>query len=150
MSLAEQFKQGAIDFARRKVPYQHRGTSGFGCDCTGLIIALARRAGFMKRYTLRFYEPDWNMHARGPEYVANDLLLIADEVPKSEARPGDIVAFRFGKRLAHTGILIENNLFIHAIAGIGRVSISALHGTQWSKRWSKAYRLNEDKMAKFS
>lgn len=149
MSLAEQFREGAIEFARRKVPYQHRGASAFGCDCTGLIIALARRVGFMKRYELRFYEPDWNIH-RGPEHVADNLLLIGDEIPKSEAMPGDIVAFRFGKRLAHTGILIEDNLFVHALAGKGIVSISALHGRKWNTRWAKAYRLNEEKMAKFS
>jgi len=127
-----------------KVPYQHRGTTRNGCDCTGLIIGVLKELGYLKNYKLRIYSPDWNLHSKADNYIVEEVSRFANEVPKPEA--GDLVLFYFGKCVAHVGIMIENELFVHCYRKSKRCIASSLWNSKWAKRIHSFYRLNENKL----
>jgi len=126
------------------VPYEHRGTTRNGCDCTGLIIGALKELGYMKNYKLRYYSRDWNLHAKAGNYIIDDLSLVANEIEKPDT--GDLVLFHFGRCIAHAGVVIENNLFVHCHRTAKKVCVSSLYNSPWTKRISKFYRLNESKL----
>ena len=126
-----------------KVPYQHRGASRRGCDCTGLVIGILRELGYLKEYVIRKYPQDWNLHAMADNYILEELSKFAVAVESPEI--GDLVLFYFGKCVAHVGIVIENGLFIHCYRK-SRCKTSKLHKSQWTNRVFGYYRLNEDKL----
>lgn len=128
------------------VVYQHRGTTRRGCDCTGLLVGIAQELGLLKNYKLRSYSFDWNLHAGAGNYIVEELKRYSNEIPKSETRVGDILIFRFGKCLAHAGILVAKGLFVHSIAKAKVCKYSVLKNSIWSTRWAKTFRLDERKM----
>jgi len=127
-----------------KVPYQHRGTTRNGCDCTGLIIGALREMGYLKNYKLRIYPHDWNLHAKADNYIVEEISKFADKVIWPDI--GDIVLFHFGKCIAHVGVIIEDGLFIHCNRTSKQCKVSKLGNSQWGKRVACFYRLNEDKL----
>jgi cell wall-associated NlpC family hydrolase len=126
------------------VQYEHRGTTRNGCDCTGLIIGALRELGYLKNYKLRSYPPDWNLHSKADNYIVEELSQFANEITKPSA--GDLVLFYFGRCIAHVGVIIENDLFIHCYRTGRKVKVSSLWKSQWTKRIASFYRLNEDKL----
>jgi len=126
------------------VRYEHRGASRNGCDCTGLIIGALREMGYLKNYKLRSYPPDWNLHAKADNYIVDELSKFGDEIAKPDI--GDLVLFYFGRCVAHVGVIIENNLFVHCHRKSKKVVVSSLYSSQWTRRISGFYRLNEDKL----
>jgi len=127
-----------------KVPYEHRGTSRNGCDCTGLIIGALRELGYLKNYKLRSYPPDWNLHAKADDYITEEINKVADKVANPDI--GDLVLFYIGRCVAHVGVIIENGLFIHCHKKSKTCIVSSLWNSQWTKRISGFYRLNWSKL----
>lgn len=127
-----------------KVQYEHRGTTRNGCDCTGLIIGALRELGYLKNYKLRSYPLDWNLHAKADNYIVEELIKYSHQVTKPDI--GDLVLFSFGRCVAHAGVMIENNLFVHCYLTSKRCTISSLKNSPWTKRISGFYRLEEDKL----
>ena len=127
-----------------KVQYEHRGTTRNGCDCTGLIIGALREMDYLRDYKLRNYPLDWNLHAKADDYITEEVERFADKV--EEPYMGDLVLFYFGKCIAHVGVIIENGLFIHCHQAARKCTASSLWNSQWTKRISGFYRLNEDKL----
>lgn len=127
-----------------KVQYEHRGTTRNGCDCTGLIIGALRELGYLKNYELRKYPPDWNLHAKADNYITEEVSKVADKVMKPDI--GDLVLFHIGKCVAHVGVIIEKGLFVHCHRKGKKCGVSSLWNSQWTKRISSFYRLNEDKL----
>lgn len=134
------------------VKYRHRGTTMRGCDCTGLIIGVCRKLGYLGRYDLRMYPEDWNLHAGAGNYICEELDKVGNEIPKNSACDGDIAIFRFGKCLAHAGIIVDikKRLMIHSFLTAKKCKYAILRNSLWSKRWEKSYRLDNEKMAKYS
>lgn len=128
------------------VRYQHRGITRKGCDCTGLVIGILQELGYMKNYKLRIYPPDWNLHAFADDHIVKEVEKVADKIVKPDI--GDLVLFYFGKCVAHIGIIIENGLFIHCHRSSKKCVVSSLHNSQWTKRISGYYRLNEGRLNK--
>jgi cell wall-associated NlpC family hydrolase len=128
----------------RGVPYQHRGTTRAGCDCTGLIIGVLKELGYLKWYVLRKYAKDWNLHAGADDYLVREISKIADPVMFGTA--GDIILFRFGRCTAHAGIVIDNGLFIHNHVNARKCTIGKLSNSPWSKRIAGYYRIREDRL----
>jgi cell wall-associated NlpC family hydrolase len=131
------------------VKYQHRGTSGEGVDCTGLLIAIAKDLGYLADYQLRPYPPDWNLHSGADDYLLDELDKFADRIGKPDAVRGDIAVIYFGRCPAHAGILTAGwpaPQMIHAHSAAGRVRVAMLKGSPWSRRWYRTYRLNEEKL----
>jgi len=134
------------------VPYQHRGTTRRGCDCTGLLIGVARELGYLKIYQLRKYPPDWNLHGMADDYIAEQLGRLADPIAKSQADAGDIVIMHFGACISHCGILVnkQKKLIVHCYRTTGKVTKCILKNSSLASRWTGTYRLNEQKLATFS
>ena len=144
-NVGEQF---ALEIEKwEEVKYQHRGSTLQGCDCTGLIIGAIRNLGYMKDYALRIYQPDWNLHNGAGDYIVKELLLVCDEITKSEVRRGDIIVFQVAKCIDHVGVVIRDSLFIHQFVKAGKVKYGKLKDSQWSRRWKRVFRLNENKLS---
>lgn len=134
----------AKEWEKLHVRYEHRGTSRRGCDCTGLIIGALQEMGYMKEYELRKYPPDWNLHAKADNHIVEEVEKVADKIETPDI--GDLVLFYFGKCVAHIGVIIENDLFIHSFVTAKRCKVSSLWNSPWTKRIAYFYRLNEDKL----
>ena len=133
------------------VKYRHRGTTKRGCDCTGLLIGALRTLGNLRSYELREYKKDWNLHAGAGNYICEELDRVGNEIPNNEAGNGDIPIFRFGKCLAHAGVIVDmsKRLFVHSYLTAGKCQYAILRNSIWSERWKKTYRLSSEKMAKY-
>ena len=151
-NLQSVYAKEAIKWVQAKVRYRHRGTTMQGCDCTGLLIGIARAIGYLGKYVLRMYPRDWNLHSGAGNYVVEELNRVGNEISNNETGNGDILIFRFGKCLAHVGIVVnwEKRLFVHSFFSAGYCKYGVLKNSMWSKRWVKTYRLNREKMAKYS
>lgn len=147
-SISEAIADKAIEWAKLGVQFRHRGMSRNGCDCTGLFIGIARELNLLKKFVLRPYKIDWNLHSGASDIITRELDLVSDKIEKHEVKKGDIVVFRFAKCDSHLGLYIENGLFVHCLIR-QKVGFGMLRNSQWSKRWSKTYRFNEEKMSKY-
>jgi len=145
VELKEKIIQEALKWADMKVPYLHRGTTVHGCDCTGLLLGILQNLGYLTKYHLPMYPPDWNLHSGGKNDLLKNLSECSYEIPKNSAQPGDIILFSLGKCRAHAGILITNTLFVHSHAGVGCIR-STLKTSRWFKRLTGAMRLDETKL----
>jgi len=142
----EQFAHLARQWADAGVPYQHRGTSRNGCDCTGLLIGIAGEMGYLANYKLRQYGPQWNLHAGAGNQVLEEIEKFADPIDIKEAGIGDIAVMKFGRCPAHCGIIVDGKgLMVHALKTNLRVRYGLLKNSQWSKRFCAAYRINIEK-----
>ena len=148
MDISNAIADRAIEWAKDQVPYRHRGMTRRGCDCTGLIIGIARELKLLKSYTLPMYKMDWNLHNGASDIITRELERVAVLIPKEQLQRGDVVVFRFGKCNAHVGIYLENNLFIHSRAK-QKCKYGCLQKSEWGTRWTMIYRFNERKMSKF-
>lgn len=142
--LRKRFSNTAKVWKELGVKYQHRGTTRRGCDCTGLVIGILQELGYLKDYELRIYPPDWNLHALADDYIMEELEKVAYKITKPEI--GDLVLFHFGKCIAHVGIVIENDLFIHCNRTAKKCTVSKLNNSPWTKRIIYFYRLNEERL----
>lgn len=99
----------------------HKGRTGFGVDCAGLIIVAARRCGLDLVDDMRYgLIPEESML-----YAA--MLRNAYEIPAALRRPGDIVQLRVGRQSRHLAVIIdtEENI-VHASPKFGVVRVSVL------------------------
>lgn len=142
--LTEKFILEAANWVR--IPYLHRGMTKRGVDCTGLIIAIFHELGFLENYQLRQYPIDWNLHGGAGEYIETEIVKVADEIPKHETQPGDLILLQFGRCLSHCAIVMPGGLMLHAFQTAGKVTYDLLRGPKWVKRWAKTFRLNESKV----
>ncbi|MCE5185070.1 MAG: NlpC/P60 family protein [Planctomycetaceae bacterium] len=124
------------------VVYQHRGYTRGGCDCTGLLIGILQELGFVRDYQLRKYPMDWNLHAGAGNYIVDELSKFA--APVTLPQPGDIALFRFGRCIAHVGIVLGKGTFIHSHINAGACGISSLYNSPWTKRLAGFYEIRED------
>jgi len=142
--LSEKFVSEAANWVR--TPYLHRGTTRRGVDCTGLIIAILSELGYMTDYRLRQYPSDWNLHGGAGNYIEDEIVKIADEIPKHQTEPGDLILIRFGRCLSHCAIVMPTDLILHAFLTAKMVKYDLLRGPKWGNRWVKTYRLSLEKL----
>jgi len=148
--LGAQLVKEVTKFVDAKVHYQHRGTSMFGCDCTGMIIGALRNLGYLKKYKLRKYKYDWNLHSKADNHIEEELMKFAKRVPNSLIEPGDILLFRFGKCKAHVGVFIKDVIMAHCWKDGGKCCYTLLKDSPLSLRWVCSYRLDKDRLLKAS
>jgi cell wall-associated NlpC family hydrolase len=143
MTIGERFAQQAVQWLA--VPYQHHGATRGGCDCTGLLIGVARELGYLTDYELRKYPQDWNLHGMADNYIADELGRFARFIPNSEIAAGDVLIMHFGRCLAHCGILVnrEKMLMVHCWRPAGKVKYRIVRHLQ---DWRQTYRLDELKL----
>jgi cell wall-associated NlpC family hydrolase len=117
------------------VPFYHAGKSRFGCDCVGLLLAVAEEAG-----VLTYTPPGYSAG-----FVNGDLLLaeierFADSVEFGPVQDGDIGVFTIAGNPQHAAILTAGGSMIHAYQTVGKVVEHALAGA-WERRLVGVWRL---------
>ena len=121
-------------------PYRHQASvRGAGCDCLGLVRGVWRTVVGEERATPPPYTPDW-AQLSGSETLLDAARHYLNELPRAQARPGDVLAFRLRPDLpvTHLGILGSPSTFIHAYWRRG-VCESALIPF-WQRRHSHSFR----------
>ena len=91
-----------------------------GFDCSGFVCWVFNQSGVFKTKRLG----------------ANGLYSLCQDIPRKEARPGDLVFFEktMGtsvKGITHVGIYVGNNMMIHAGDPVG---FADLKSEQWAKK----------------
>jgi peptidoglycan endopeptidase LytE len=104
-----------ISYAKQFIgtPYRYAGGSPKGFDCSGFV-----------RYVFDNFDIDLP-HSAGDQY--NQGRKISAE----EAVPGDLVAFKTGKYISHSGIYLGGGKFISSTSSQG-VVITSVHDPYWS------------------
>ena len=126
------------------VKYRHRGMTMRGCDCSGFLLGVMRKLGFLLNYKLRYYPPDWNLHSGADNFLVEEIGRFAVEIKKSETNPGDVLVFNFGKCNSHAGILVEKGIFVHCYLTGKKVGYGVLKNSIWENRWSKTFRWEKE------
>ncbi|MEQ8825483.1 MAG: NlpC/P60 family protein [Filomicrobium sp.] len=112
-------------------PYHHQASrKGIGTDCLGLVRGVWRDVCGDEPQAPPPYSRDWT--------VGGETLLAAarhhfDEVPATEATPGDVLVFRYRPNLPakHCGVLVTPTRFIHATEG---AAVSEVPFSNWWRR----------------
>lgn len=115
-------------------PYRHQASlKGVGADCLGLVRGLWRELIGPEPEVLPAYSPDW-AEAGGRETLVAGGLRHMIAVPIADARPGDVVLFRFRQGLPakHAGVLVAPDRMVHATERIGVVEVPL--GPWWRRR----------------
>ena len=120
-------------------PYRHQASrKGVGADCLGLVRGIWQALYGTDPEDAGPYAPDW------AEAAGEDRLLMAArrhcaEIDLAEARPGDLLVFRWRPHMAckHVGILADGQRFIHAYQGSAVLASALL--PQWRRRIAAAF-----------
>lgn len=115
-------------------PYRHQTSRrGVGCDCLGLVRGVWRALYGCEPDAPRAYATDWADSEPG-EPVLFYVRRNCAELPGGEARPGDMLVFRWRPNAAarHLGILMPENRFIHAYQG--SAVVASVLVPQWRRR----------------
>jgi NlpC/P60 family putative phage cell wall peptidase len=141
-------------------PYHHQASlKGVGCDCIGLVRGIYRElTGAEAPEALPAYTRDW-AEAQGRETLIEAARRHLVEIPRFEARPGDVLIFRWrrgslakhcailsalplpacgeraGVRGSHAGTPIGNATIIHALEG---APVSEVALSPWWRRHTAA------------
>ena len=109
-------EQTVVDEARSWIltPYHsQQRVKGVGVDCAQLLIGVYVNARAIEPTNgPEYYSPDWHFH-HNEEVLLEWVERYAREV--TEARPADIVMYRFGKTFSHVGIVTEWPFVVHAV-----------------------------------
>ncbi len=95
-------------------PYRYTGSSPQGFDCSGFVKYVYEYAGISLPRT------------------AAEQYNYGTKISVQEAMPGDIVAFKDGGYISHTGIYLGNNQFISSTSSRG-VQITSIYGPYWGE-----------------
>lgn len=104
-------------------PYRYGAEGPEAFDCSGLVEFAYAQAGFSVPRT------------------SGDQYRRATPVPLAEARPGDLLFFRYGRKVSHVGIYLGDGRFIHAPSTGDHVSLARLSDGDYRARLVRAGRL---------
>lgn len=122
-------------------PYRHQASlRGVGCDCLGLVRGIWRELYGAEPELLPPYAPDWAERGGEDRLMAaakRHFLAVPD---RDEARPGDLLLFRWRADAAakHLGILAGPQHFIHAYEQAAVVCSTLVPG--WKRRIAGVFR----------
>jgi NlpC/P60 family putative phage cell wall peptidase len=121
-------------------PYQHQvGLKGIGVDCAYLIGKVAEEAKLIEEFKVEPYSIEWHWHSK-EEAMCNIIESFGCvQIDLADARPGDILAFKYGRVCSHLGILLADNRFVHAHLKAEKVIVNSLSG-EFKERLERAYR----------
>jgi len=120
-------------------PYRHQASlKGVGCDCLGLVRGVWRALFGEEAEAVPAYTPDW-AEASGRETLADAARRHMVERPPADARPGDLLLFRWraGLPAKHAGILVAPGRMVHAQEGRAAAEVSC--GPWWERRMAFAF-----------
>lgn len=122
-------------------PYRHQASlKGVGCDCLGLIRGLWRELYGEEPESPPPYAPDWAERGGEDRLMAAATRHFGAVSSLDEARPGDVLLFRWRADAAakHLGILADPDHFIHAYEQAAVVRSALVPG--WRRRIAGVYR----------
>lgn len=129
-------REEVIEEARTWIntPFHHQGrVKGAGVDCAGVVIGTAEALGLLSDFNDMPY-------AKSPsaDQLRTTLKTYMDEIPVSEALPGDVLLFAFDREPQHVGFLTNIGL-LHAYAQV-RKCVEHSFDAVWQSRVRGAYR----------
>jgi NlpC/P60 family putative phage cell wall peptidase len=119
MSTSEQVQRAAAVAEAQSwigTPYHPQGDiKGAGVDCGMLLVRVFVDCGLCEPFDPRPYAQDWMMH-RSEEKYLGFVFDRAEEISFEEARPGDVMLFRYGRCYSHGGIVTASKplAIVHA------------------------------------
>lgn len=107
-----------LEYARSLIgaPYLYGGRTPRGFDCSGYIQHVFGNFGIEMPRT------------------AEEQFRKGTGITEAEAKPGDIVAFRTGKYIDHTGIYLGGGKFISSTSSHG-IQITSVYGPYWAEHF---------------
>lgn len=105
------------------VPYRLGGLTQNGIDCSAFMQTL-----FFGVFALKLPR------------TAREQKAVADWIPSTDLREGDLVFFNTRGGVSHVGMYLHNNKFVHASTS-GGVMISDLNEPYWSHKFLGAGRI---------
>jgi NlpC/P60 family putative phage cell wall peptidase len=120
-------------------PYHHQASAqGVGADCLGLIRGVFRALYGREAQVLPAYTRDW-AEATGEETMLAAARRHLVEIPSADARPGDILIFRFRRTTMakHAAILSGPASMIHALEGAAVAEVPL--NSWWRRRIAGAF-----------
>ena len=122
-------------------PYRHQASlKGVGCDCLGLIRGIWRDLYGHEPELPPPYAPDWAERGGEDRLMAAAKRHFPAVAGMEEARPGDLLLFRWRADAAakHLGILAGPQHFIHAYEQAAVVRSALVPG--WRRRIAGVFR----------
>jgi NlpC/P60 family putative phage cell wall peptidase len=123
-------------------PYLHQASlKGVGCDCLGLLRGVWRETLGDEPELPPPYGADW-AEACGRETLAEAARRHLIEIDPAEARPGDVLLFRWrdGLPAKHCAIVSRPGWIVHAHEGAAVCEAALSH---WRRRIAFAFRFPE-------
>jgi cell wall-associated NlpC family hydrolase len=99
---------------------------GGAVDCAMTLVGTYRVTGIIGDFDPRPYPPRWFQHRNEERFLDCLTLLGAHEIACGQAKPGDVLVWRFGRTYAHGAVLINSLEVCHAYAAAKGVVVSAL------------------------
>lgn len=91
-----------------------QAVKGVGVDCIQFVVAVAKAAGWLPDdFSAPAYNVDHAMHS-DVSVLLEGLEQYCVKVPKTDIRPGDILAFHYGRCASHVGFYIGNGRMVHS------------------------------------
>ncbi|MCH9693852.1 MAG: C40 family peptidase [Gammaproteobacteria bacterium] len=104
------------------VPYRYGGSTTTGFDCSGLVQFSYAQAGLrMPRTT-------------------SQLWSATETVSKRELQPGDLLFFNVDGKMAHVGMYVGGQRFVHAPSSGKTVAVASLTSDYYDKAFVRAGR----------
>ena len=95
-------------------------------DCGQILIEVYGNVGAIDKFNVEAYPMDWALH-RSEEKYLNFIEAHCEKV--DQFQKGDIVLYKFGRCVSHSGIFIDDEgTMIHALAGVGVIYSHYLEG----------------------
>lgn len=115
---------------------------GVGVDCAQFLIAVYTTALGLKEPDVGEYAIDWFLHSDDEKYLAGIAPYAVPLVAPTPCAPGDLALFRFGRAIAHAGIITQWPMMVHADRATGRVTLDSLaEGQPYRARLAGLYTL---------
>jgi len=119
-------------------PYRHQASAlGAGCDCLGLLRGVWRSVVGAEPIKMPPYRADWRdkTNAHALQQAADEFLVVSN----GEPRAGDVILFKMlrSQPPKHCGIMIADNVFVHAQEQIGVVEANLTD--PWQRRVAGIY-----------
>lgn len=121
-------------------PYQHQvGLKHYGVDCAYFVGKVAEETKIIDRFYVEPYSVEWHWHSREEKMCSIIESFGCTQITKEELRPGDILAFKYGRVCSHLGIMLSDNQFVHAHLPARKVIVNSLYG-EYLDRLERVYR----------
>lgn len=118
------------------VPYVTGGTSTKGFDCSGFT-----------QYVFKELGVDLPRVSRDQAKIDSSAAFkdqTTTVTSKNDVQPGDLVFFsNTPGRVSHVGIAIEDNKYVHASSGSGKIIEATRGGSFYNGKFTKAIRINQ-------